>query len=379
MVVLFLRLNQRKENVLAKLKRIDYVGSILFTGSLTSALLGITWGGVMYPWKSARTLVPMLVGVIGLVVFMLFEWYTARQGRNTIITIDIFRTTTACANFYNTFIHGVCMWLGLYYLPLYYEGIKEFGPVHAGLALFPITMTVVPVSIITSAIIKRTQKYRWGQWIGWPILVISSGLKYTFDVQTSEAQWIVYTTLGGIGLGIVLPTLAITNMAAAPNKHIATAAGMVPFFRSFGQTMGVALGGAIFQNCFKEEINKVPGLTEVVGRFANDATAVVEFLKTLPDSPIKSTTKTAFARGLQPVWMFQLGIAASAFLAGLLVRGYTMDRKPVTDHGWLGKGITVQVGTIKKERSRNGSTDSTYTNSVLVAKVHLKARNAGYT
>jgi hypothetical protein len=36
---------------------------------------GLTWGGVRYPWLSGRVLLPLVVGLIGLVVFIIYEIY----------------------------------------------------------------------------------------------------------------------------------------------------------------------------------------------------------------------------------------------------------------------------------------------------------------
>lgn len=40
-----------------KLRRVDWIGSVLFIGSTTSFLIPVTWGGVSYAWDSWRTLV----------------------------------------------------------------------------------------------------------------------------------------------------------------------------------------------------------------------------------------------------------------------------------------------------------------------------------
>ena len=38
-------------------------------------LLGISWGGVTYPWKSAGVIVPILIGALTLVIFGFWEVY----------------------------------------------------------------------------------------------------------------------------------------------------------------------------------------------------------------------------------------------------------------------------------------------------------------
>ena len=59
------------------LKRFHFFcrGNILVIGSTTSVVIGLTWGGVRYPWSSAHVLSPLVIGLVGLGVFMIYEIY----------------------------------------------------------------------------------------------------------------------------------------------------------------------------------------------------------------------------------------------------------------------------------------------------------------
>ena len=50
-------------------------GNILVTGSTTSLVIGLTWGGVQYSWSSARVLSSLIFGLLGLCVFVIYEIY----------------------------------------------------------------------------------------------------------------------------------------------------------------------------------------------------------------------------------------------------------------------------------------------------------------
>lgn len=52
-----------------QLKQLDYGGIFLFTGGLVSLVLGISWGGGLYPWKSVGVILPIVLGVCVLVLF----------------------------------------------------------------------------------------------------------------------------------------------------------------------------------------------------------------------------------------------------------------------------------------------------------------------
>jgi hypothetical protein len=49
-VTLFLKQAQVPGQVVEKLKRFDWLGSVLFSGSSACFLFGLTTGGIRFPW-----------------------------------------------------------------------------------------------------------------------------------------------------------------------------------------------------------------------------------------------------------------------------------------------------------------------------------------
>ena len=48
-------------------------------GSTTAVVIGMTWGGVEYAWTSAPVLAPLIIGGVGLLLFLLYEALWARH------------------------------------------------------------------------------------------------------------------------------------------------------------------------------------------------------------------------------------------------------------------------------------------------------------
>ena len=68
---------------LLSLTRISCSGNGLIVGSSTSAILGLTWGGVAYPWVSANVLVPLVLGLVGIGAFLVYE---ARYAKHPLVS-----------------------------------------------------------------------------------------------------------------------------------------------------------------------------------------------------------------------------------------------------------------------------------------------------
>lgn len=57
------------------IKHYDYVGTLLFSAGFVIFLIGLNWGGSVYPWKSGRVIGFIVGGFAILVVFVLYEIY----------------------------------------------------------------------------------------------------------------------------------------------------------------------------------------------------------------------------------------------------------------------------------------------------------------
>ncbi|CAK7221588.1 hypothetical protein SCUCBS95973_004546 [Sporothrix curviconia] len=56
-------------------KEIDYVGIFLFLAGCVLFLIGLSWGGTIYPWASVQTLCTLLIGFATIVAFVVWEAY----------------------------------------------------------------------------------------------------------------------------------------------------------------------------------------------------------------------------------------------------------------------------------------------------------------
>lgn len=58
-----------------QLREFDYGGLVLFTGGLLIFLMGLNWGGTVYPWKSGYVIGTLVTGGVSLIAFVLYECY----------------------------------------------------------------------------------------------------------------------------------------------------------------------------------------------------------------------------------------------------------------------------------------------------------------
>ncbi len=333
-IIAFLKLEGRTRSLKQKLREIDYLGSVIFLASSTSFLIAITWGGVMYAWSSWHTLVPIIVGLFGLSLFVIYE---AKFATYTLLPLGIFRNKDTNIAYFLTWIHGIILWSILYYMPLFFEGAQDFTPVLAGVSALPQSLTVVPCAAVVGVIAAKTGHYRWALWLGWTLTTLGSGLLYLLSPTTTIPAWIFLMLVSGIGIGLLFPAMALAIQASAPPKDIAIAAAMFTFFRCFGQTIGVAVGGVVFQNRMAANLASYPSLSGSAVSYSLNVVSLIRQINTMPDGdPMKMILKTALAHSIRPIWALMCGLAGLALMTTVFIKHYDLNQKLTTEQGFEG-------------------------------------------
>ncbi|KAF1843499.1 MFS general substrate transporter [Cucurbitaria berberidis CBS 394.84] len=317
---LFVRFKAVEKLTLAqKLKRVDWIGCFLFIGSMTSFLVGLSWGGIQYPWKSAATLVPIILGFLGIVVFGGWQMYAKEH---TLLPMSVFYNWSSIAAFYSAFVNGVILFTGLYYYPFYEMSVRGSSSTGAGVAFLPALCFMVPGSVVVSVLTTRLGRFRWAIWGGWAVTTVGCGLMILFDLHTKKVVLVVALAIIGYGAGTVLTSVNVGVQAISKIENSAMSASMYGFFRSLGMPLGVTLAGTLFQNSMSGRLLHF-GLPTTI---AHDSERYVFILRTMASSPEKSAILESYVKGFESVFIMMTAISASALIVSFAIRKFSMDK-----------------------------------------------------
>lgn len=193
--------------------------------------------------------------------------------------------------------------------------------------MLPVTLLLVPGSIISGVLVTRFNAYRWSIWMGWALVAIASGLFISWDVDTHLVVSIVTLAIAGIGHGLVLNAQTFITGAIVDSRNSGLAAAMYLFLRMLGSAIGVNIGSTTFQNVMAAELER----KGIVKNIAQHAEQYLVVLQTLPDDTFKRTVLRSYAFGLKGVHGVYVALAVIAFAASFFIRHYDLnkDHKPV--------------------------------------------------
>ncbi len=217
--------------------RIDWWGATFVTITLVPLLLlaeqGSRWG-----WTSARSIFVLLIGLAGLIAFVIVE---IKMKDAAIIPMRLFRDKTFSFISIVATLTGIAMFGGLVTVPLYLQIVKGSSPTEAGLELLPLTLGIALGSVVAGRTISKTGKYRIFPIIGSVVLAISFILAATVNPDTVYLFIALVSLLFGAGLGFVMQPTLIAAQNAVPKNDMGVATSSVTLFRQIGATMGTAV------------------------------------------------------------------------------------------------------------------------------------------
>lgn len=326
MAAWFVRLKvEDSKDFKTKLRSVDWIGNTFFIGGLTSFLIAISWAGVQYDWSAWQTIFPLLLGVLVLILTIVYE---AKFAKAPFLTRRIFSSQSTIASYVAAMFQGLCLYMVLYYSTFYFASEHFFSPIRTGVSIFPATVLLLPGSAIVSILITRFGKFRWAIWTGWAISTLGAGLYLFLDEKTSTPIWAVCQCLFGLGMGMVLSSVNVSIQAAVEPEDAGQAAAMYAFFRSIGMTLGVAIGGTVFQNMMKRELVRLG--VDKAAEIAKNAEGFIEQLRQLSqvgsEAVVRQNILDGYTHGFRGVWFVVMGSCALGLVVSLFIKRGNLNR-----------------------------------------------------
>jgi EmrB/QacA subfamily drug resistance transporter len=263
-----------------KPRRPDPVGQVLvigLLGALTYAIIELPDAGLTSPVILAFTAVAVL-SLLGLL------WYEPRR-EEPLIDLRFFRS----APFSGATVIAVCASgsLGgfLFLNTLYLQNVRGLSALHAGLFMLPMAAMTFLCAPLSGRLVG-------GRGPRLPLLIAGvamtvSGLLFAgFGAETDNLLLFPGYVLFGMGFGMVNAPITNTAVSGMPRSQAGVAASVASTSRQIGQTLGVAVVGAV-----------------------------------LASRIVTSSYANTFAHAAQPAWWIITGAGVAVLLVGLLTSG----------------------------------------------------------
>lgn len=203
-IIFFLQNPERLENnkpLRARLKELDFLGAFFLIPAVVCLLLALQWGGTQYAWNSA-TIIGLFCGFGGLII--IFIAVQIKLGERATIPLRIFTTRSVFFSAMFSFCVGSSFLLVVFYLPLYFQGVKGTSATGSGVHTLPYLLSVVVFSMCGGASVTLIGYFTPFMITGMAIFTIGCGLLSTLSPSSSTGMWFGYQIVAGAGVGMCL-------------------------------------------------------------------------------------------------------------------------------------------------------------------------------
>ncbi|KAK5723275.1 hypothetical protein LTR15_004972 [Elasticomyces elasticus] len=239
------------------LGQIDWVGGALSIPGMLLFMMGLQWGGYQYPWSSAHVIAPLIIGVVLLVAFFVWEAKFAKypmfpkrlRQEPRILGLTLVITFISGANFFSI----------LMFWPTQAFNVYGHDPVGVGIRGLPVGFAILAGCCIVLWLLSTFRGHNRELLIAASILMTAGcGALAIGRVDNLYQMWGILV-VAGIGIGGIVVPASIISTIICPDDLIATIAALTLAIR----VLGGSIGYCVYYNVF---INKfIPAATHYIG------------------------------------------------------------------------------------------------------------------
>ncbi|KAH9900251.1 MFS general substrate transporter [Xylariomycetidae sp. FL2044] len=244
---------QPKGTLKDKLRRIDYLGAVVLTGTIVLFLISLAG---KFQW------IPLLASLGALVVFLLVETFIAVD---PIVPLSVLKSRGALMTCLAQLGFMAARWTVLFYTPITALAVRGFHPATSGSILIPTNLGFGFGGLIVGILhVKRTGSFWSSSIVSFVLFAASLFVLSLCSTPDIPMPWyVIIVFLNGIFTGAALNyTMVHMLFLVAPENHY-VASSMLSTFRGFAGSFGSAIGGGIFARTLRGSLER--GLKAIDG------------------------------------------------------------------------------------------------------------------
>lgn len=313
-----------KKPIFERFLQLDLIGAGIFVPAIICLLLAVQWGGSTYPWNSAR-IIGLFVGAgCLLILFAISQW---RLGEDATIPPRLLKQRTLISACAFVFFFGACLFVLMYYLPLYLQSVKGSSPTRSGIQILPLMLSSVFTSILAGVLVTVFGYYTPFLIGSSALLAVGVGLISTWDIDSPFREWFGYQICAGLGAGFGFNIPLVAVQTALPMADIPQGTVILMFCQSLGGALFIAVGQSVFANSLIKGVAKYAPDLDPQFFINTGATAIRGVLEDEGQEDQLRPALLAYVYGLKDCYRVCVAVACVAFVASCFLEWKTVKGK----------------------------------------------------
>jgi MFS family permease len=242
--------------------KFDYVGMILSVTGLGILVYGIILAGtygffkcrvpftiagkeVLAAGDISPTIIFVIVGLVIIGLFVLWEAVWHRRGKSTLISPALLRNMAVMCGISTNMFQYFLMAGAIFSLSLFAQIVLKYDAFTTGLTILPLSISVFLVAAAGAKLAKRFYPKRIIQ-VGFIVMLVGTALLgLGMGKNVSGADFIPSLLVLGAGLGLVASQLNNIQQSSVEPEQTSETSGLNYTFQNLGTSLGTAIAGAL--------------------------------------------------------------------------------------------------------------------------------------
>ncbi len=226
---------------------IDYAGIALFILCIAPLLLASSEIGKSGSINST-SFIEGTISLISLIAFLIRE----KAAKEPLIPLQIFRDRIISISLFTVFTTGIGLFGSMLLIAMMLQTVLGISATESGVLLTPLMLVVAGASVAGGLSIAKTGKYKLLILVSLILMEIGTILLSMVTKNSSPAFLLGSASVGGVGLGLLLPIHSIIIQNFVKGNLMGVATSMSQFFRSLGGTLGTGMMSALMLTLMKQ-------------------------------------------------------------------------------------------------------------------------------
>ncbi|KAH8434005.1 putative MFS multidrug transporter [Aspergillus melleus] len=240
-----------------KTKRMDPLGTLLFIPGVVTLLLAIQWGGSDFPWNSWRIILLFVLSGVLLLAFSAVQVWS-KEERAT-VPLRILRNRNIIGGLWYVACVMGALFVMVYYLPIWFQSIKNVSATHSGLMILPTELGMVVFSLIGGTLVTLIGYYTPFIILSPILFSIGAGLLSTLKPTSGTASWLGYQVIMAAGAGLGTQNAFMVAQVAVKPQDSVMAITMVSFVQLLAGAVTLAVSETVFHTHLSSELSMLGG------------------------------------------------------------------------------------------------------------------------
>lgn len=285
---------------------LDPLGVLLSIAGLVLLVYGIITAGARSSFTDPDVYGSLLAGLTVLVLFVFHEARTPHPS----LDVTLFRNARVSVSIATIMLLFFAMSGVVFFLSFYWQSVREFTPLQAGLLVLPVAVAQMVFAPISPGLVRR-----FGPRLVAAVGILGTILALAFfsTLGTGTPVWLIEVVffVQGAGMALVMTPATESIMASTPPAQAGAASAVQNTVRQVATAVGVAVLGAVISIHYRSGIGET--LSGVAT--ADEGARLSEQQIRAAGESIEATM--ALARRLGPDGESLVAPAKDAFLSGL--------------------------------------------------------------